>query len=103
MRISALTEGELLFGLAMRPDSRRIAVAAYEMLRRVEVISWGREAAQAYGSLRAALQLAGKGLAPLDMLIAAHAISINATLVTPDKAFLAITDLTVQDWREMSS
>lgn len=38
MRISALTEGELLFGLAIRPDAKRIAVAAQEILRRIEVV-----------------------------------------------------------------
>ena len=100
MRISTVTEGELLFGLAMRPDATRLSMATNEFLGQIEVIAWGREAARAYGPLRAQLQRAGKGLAPLDMLIAAQAISLNATLVTADKAFLAITDLVVQNWRE---
>ena len=101
MRVSTLTEGELLFGVAMRPDAKRLATAAHEFLRRIEVVPWGREAAEAYGSLRARLQRAGQGLAPLDMLIAAHAISLDATLVTADRAFLSVTDLAVQNWREV--
>ena len=100
MRISAVTEGELLFGLAMRPDATRLSKAARAILQRIEVVPWGREAAQAYGALRAQLQRAGNALAPLDMLIAAHAISLDATLVTANKAFLPIAGLTVQNWRE---
>jgi tRNA(fMet)-specific endonuclease VapC len=43
--------------------------------------------------LRAKLERAGKTLGNLDMLIAAHAISANATLVTRDKAFAQVEDL----------
>jgi tRNA(fMet)-specific endonuclease VapC len=45
------------------------------------------EAAQAYGTLRAALVAQGKMLSAMDMLIAAHASSLRAVLVTNDKAF----------------
>jgi tRNA(fMet)-specific endonuclease VapC len=45
------------------------------------------------------LAATGKALAALDMLIAAHALSANAVLVTHDKAFLQITaSLNVIDW-----
>jgi len=39
------------------------------------------------GALRANLQRQGKTLAPLDLLIAAHALSADAVLVTNDRAF----------------
>jgi len=44
----------------------------------------------------AKLERAGKALGNLDMLIAAHAISANATLVTRDKAFAQVEDLRPQ-------
>ncbi len=38
--ISAITEGELLFGLAKRPDAHRLHRAVREFLRRVDVLPW---------------------------------------------------------------
>ena len=41
---------------------------------------------------------AGRVLAPLDMLIAAHALSENAVLVTNDQAFRRMAGLKIEDW-----
>jgi tRNA(fMet)-specific endonuclease VapC len=49
----------------------------------------------AYGFLRAKQEGAGKSLGNLDMLIAAHAVSVGAILVTNDKAFLDLAYLHV--------
>jgi tRNA(fMet)-specific endonuclease VapC len=38
--ISAITEGELLFGLAKRPDAKRLHLIVHEFLRRVDVLLW---------------------------------------------------------------
>jgi tRNA(fMet)-specific endonuclease VapC len=54
---------------------------------KIQVLPWGREEAQTYGSLRAKQEATGKPLGNLDMLIAAHAISAEAILVTNDRAF----------------
>jgi len=96
--ISAITEGELLFGLAKRPAAARLHHAVEELLRRVDVLPWDREAAARYGSTRAALTAKGKNLAPLDMLIAAHAQSTGAVLVSNDQAFRQVDDLALEDW-----
>ncbi len=40
----------------------------------------------------------GKVLASLDLLIAAHALSVGAVLVTNVRAFEQITDLQREDW-----
>ena len=50
--------------------------------------------------LRATMERSGKSLAPLDMLIAAHALEAGATLVSSDRAFRHIPGLTVEDWTE---
>jgi tRNA(fMet)-specific endonuclease VapC len=100
--ISAITEGELLFGLARRPGAVRIEHEVKEFLSRVDVLPWDREVAGAYAGLRADLQRRGKSLAPLDCLIAAHAVSAGAVLVTNDAAFGQIAGLAVEDWSRPS-
>lgn len=96
--ISAITMGELLFGLARRPDAKRLHRAVLEFLRRLDVLSWDSSIAEHYGTVRANLACRGKMLAPLDFLIAAHALGVNAVLVTNDQAFTQVVSLHVEDW-----
>ena len=96
--ISAITEGELFFGLAKRPEARKLRNAVHEFLRRVEVSPWDSSAAAHYGQARADLEKRGRTLAPLDLLIASHAMSVDATLVTSDQAFKQMAGLRVEDW-----
>lgn len=98
--ISAITAGELAFGLAKRPEAVALKAAVNEFLRRVEVLPWDAAVAQTYGALRAQMQSKGKPLAALDMQIAAHAVHVKATLITSDHAFLHIDQLMVEDWTE---
>ena len=51
--ISAITEGELRFGLAKRPDAQRLQLAVQEFLRRVDVLPWDATVTRHYGSVRA--------------------------------------------------
>ena len=96
--VSAITVGELMFGLARRPEARRLHLAVNEFLRRVDVLAWDGGTADHYGALRAKLESVGRSLGPLDMLIASHAKSVGAILVSSDKAFAGVTGLKVQDW-----
>jgi tRNA(fMet)-specific endonuclease VapC len=96
--ISAITAGELAFGLAKRPEAVALKAAVDEFLRRVEVLPWDDAVAQTYGTLRAQLQSQGTSLTALDMQIAAHAVHMKATLISSDKAFLKITHLQTEDW-----
>ena len=98
--ISAITEGELLFGLAKRPEAKRLPLVVRELLRRVDVLPWDRVVAERYGSTRAEMARHGKILAPLDLLIATHALSVDAVLVTNDQSFRLVNDLKVEDWTE---
>ncbi len=96
--ISAITEGELLYGLARRPDATRLHAVVQQFLLRVDVLPWDRAAARHYGSLRALMESKGQTLAPLDMQIAAHAQSTGAVLVTNDQAFKPVAGLVREDW-----
>ncbi len=101
--ISAITAGELLFGLAKRPDAKRLHQAVRELLRRVDALPWNNALAERYGTVRADLERKGKSLAPLDLLIATHALGIGAVLVTNDRAFAQVADLPVEDWTVASA
>lgn len=96
--ISAITEAELLYGLARKPSATALATAVAAFLRHVQTLPWDSEAAISYGSLRAALEYAGTPLGGMDMLIAAHTLALDATLVTNDHAFRRVPSLRVEDW-----
>ena len=96
--ISAITHGELLFGLAKRPEATRLHHAVGELLKRVDILPWDNTIAQGYGPLRADLERRGISLSALDLLIAAHALGTAAVLVTNDRAFSMISALRVEDW-----
>lgn len=93
--ISAITEAELRYGLAKIPDATALRSAVEGFLAKIQVLLWGRPEAMAYGFLRARQEAAGRSLGNLDMLIAAHAVSVGAILVTNDKAFLDVAYLHV--------
>jgi len=96
--VSAITEGELLFGLANRPGAKRLHLAVREFLLRVDVLPWDSATAEHYGVVRADMARQGKVLAPMDLLIATHALSVGAVLVTNDRAFSQIANLHIENW-----
>ena len=62
------------------------------------VYAWDSEAAKSYGQLRAAMEQKGQVMGHLDQLIAAHALSRKATIITSDRAFTMVARLRVEDW-----
>ncbi len=97
--ISAITQAELLRGVAKKPDAKQLPLVVNEFLLRVEILPWDSRAAEAYAALRTAIEKEGKPLGAMDMLIAAHAASSGAILVTNDKAFYNVRKhLSLEDW-----
>ncbi|AKH62591.1 MULTISPECIES: type II toxin-antitoxin system VapC family toxin [Photorhabdus] len=96
--ISAITKGELLFGLARRPEAKRLHTAVREFLRRVDVLPWDSSIAECYGTARTEMERQGRILTPLDLLIAVHAINMKMVLVTNDHAFQYVQGLHIEDW-----
>lgn len=95
--ISSITEAELLYGVAKRQSlALKATVAAF--LDSVTVYAWDREAAHCYGTMRADMAKKGRVMGALEQLIAAHAQSRGATIVTNDKAFAMVPGLRVEDW-----
>ncbi|MEA9602847.1 MULTISPECIES: type II toxin-antitoxin system VapC family toxin [unclassified Polynucleobacter] len=96
--LSVISEGEILYGLAKKPNARNLHLVVQEFLKRVDVLVWDTDVAEHYGVLRAQLESNGNLLGPLDMQIAAHASQLGAILVTNDQAFKRIQKLQVEDW-----
>src|ERR1700727_274352 len=82
--ISVITEAELLFGIARKPQAARLRLAVDEFLLRVEILPWDSQAARHYATLRASLEGAGAPMGNLDMMIAAQALAASVVLITHD-------------------
>jgi tRNA(fMet)-specific endonuclease VapC len=98
--VSAISYGEIQYGLARRPEATRLRQAAEAFFDAVDVLPWTSKSADSYGVLRADMERRGKSLTALDMLIAAHALEVDATLVSADRAFRFVEGLAVEDWSQ---
>jgi tRNA(fMet)-specific endonuclease VapC len=96
--ISAVTEAELRFGIARKPEAVKLRTAVEEFLLRVEVLPWDSAAAEQYAEVRADLERTGKPMGNMDLMIAAHALAAQVVLVTHDHVFRRIKRLKIEDW-----
>jgi tRNA(fMet)-specific endonuclease VapC len=96
--ISVVTEAELRFGVARKPEAVKLRTAVEEFLLRVEVLPWDSAAAEQYAEVRADLERTGKPMGNMDLMIAAHALAAQVVLVTHDHVFRRIKRLKIEDW-----
>jgi tRNA(fMet)-specific endonuclease VapC len=96
--ISVVTEAELRFGVARRPEATTLKRVVEEFLLRVESLAWDWEAAREYARIRALLETAGESMGNLDLGIAAQAVAAGVVLVTRDHVFRRVKGLRVEDW-----
>lgn len=101
--ISVITEAELRFGLARRAVNADLRLIVENYLASVDILPWTSDSAGRYALLRAELDALGKPLAPMDLLIASHAMAEDCTLVSADRAFTQVPGLRVIDWTESST
>ena len=97
--VSTIVLFELHYGLAKSNSSiiNNQRLSAFLDLG-IEIAPFLAADAAAAGRLRAQMEGAGKPMGPYDLLIAAHALRRNATLVTQDAGFYGIKNLRVADW-----
>ncbi|MEJ1932426.1 type II toxin-antitoxin system VapC family toxin [Nostoc sp. NIES-2111] len=98
LAISAITEAELRYGLDKMPDPRRLRSLVEDFLGRTRSLPWDTPAAQEYARLRILLERQCKRMDSEDLMIAAHALSIDAVLVSQDKVFQRVPNLRLEDW-----
>lgn len=80
--ISVMTRAELLYGLKRLPPGHRLHLAVRQFLKIVRALPWDTDAADYYAEIRHQLISTGQPIGELDMMIAAHSLSIGAALVT---------------------
>jgi tRNA(fMet)-specific endonuclease VapC len=97
--ISTITLAELEYGAAKSAQPRRNREALEEFVSPLEVAAFDRDASEAYGKVRTALEKKGLPIGSMDMLIAAHAVSLGASLVTNNETeFRRVSGLRVENW-----
>lgn len=96
--ISSITASELAFGVAKSGSAKNQAALEGFMLP-LEMAQYDLRAALIYGEIRAELERSGATIGPLDMFIAAHALSLGTTLVTNnEREFRRIAGLRCENW-----
>ena len=97
--VSSIVAFELHYGLAksrIRPSNRRALDAFFS--NGVTIVDFDAQDAEVAGTLRYQMEAKGKPLGSFDLLIAAQALRMGATLITRDAAFSLVKGLRVQDW-----
>jgi tRNA(fMet)-specific endonuclease VapC len=97
--LSSITLAELKYGVQKSKQSSRNARALEKFLIPLSISEFDYKAANAYGKVRAELETQGTPIGPLDTLIAAHALSLNLTLITNNvREFSRVSGLKVTNW-----
>jgi tRNA(fMet)-specific endonuclease VapC len=99
LAISSLVAAELAYGVenSARPDTNRIALDGF--FSAVEVMPWNEDAIWFYAKHKTRLRTVGKLIGELDLLLAAHALALDATFVTNNvREFERIEGLRVENW-----
>lgn len=97
--LSSISMAELVHGVEKSVMREKNLEALNQFLLPLEVADFDQQSALIYGKIRADLERIGQGIGPMDTLIAAHAVSLDAILVTNNtKEFRRVPNLSVEDW-----
>ena len=98
--VSSIVAAELMAGAAKLPINHAQISRLNDFLKIFQVIDFSESAARHYGEIRANLESKGTIIGPLDLLIAAHARSLGATLITANVGeFKRVKGLKVLVWK----
>lgn len=97
--ISSITVAELDYGASKSRHTPKNRIALDQFISPLAVAAFDREAASVYGRLRAALEQKGTPIGAMDLLIAAHALSLGVRLITNNaREFRRVPGLRVENW-----
>ena len=97
--ISSITVSELQYGVSKSINRKKNQLRLDAFLAPFEILPYDESAAIRYGDIRIQLEKQGQPVGPLDLLIAAHALSLKLTIITNnEKEFTRIKSLKVQNW-----
>ena len=99
LRLSVITLAELEYGIENSQYKSKNQAALEDLLIFFEIEDFPRAATKDYAQIKYALKKKGKPIGPYDLLIAAHARYLNATIVTHNLSeFSAVPGLSTKDW-----
>jgi tRNA(fMet)-specific endonuclease VapC len=97
--ISSITVAELQYGVQKSQYPEQNQRALEQFLVPLVIAGFDEQAAATYGTIRATLEAQGAPIGALDMLIAAHALSLGVTLVTNNvREFSRVPELQLVNW-----
>ncbi len=97
--ISAITRGELLYGLEILPKAASLKLAVLAFLDYMPCMEWPVSAADHYAKLRGAQKMTGNHVGYMDTMIACHALAENLILVTNnERDFARMPGLKIEYW-----
>ena len=98
--ISSITHAELQYGVAKSNHKTTNQAALDEFLLPLTILPFqGKRMVACYGEIRTALESKGQTIGPLDMLIAAHALGLELTVISNNiKEFARIPNLKCENW-----
>lgn len=97
--VSSITIAELAHGAYKSNQIKQNLSALEQFLLPIEVADFDQLASAAYGFVRSYLEKEGKIIGSMDLLIGAHALSLDAVLVTNNVLeFQRIPNLKIEDW-----
>ncbi|MCP4024501.1 MAG: type II toxin-antitoxin system VapC family toxin [Desulfobacteraceae bacterium] len=97
--ISSITVSELHYGVSKSRFQKENLKRLEEFLTPFQILPYDENASRYYGEIRSYLESKGRIIGPLDLLIAAHALSQNIVLVTNnEKEFKRIPSLKIENW-----
>lgn len=100
-RLSVIVVAEREFGFVHGPASGRQHQRFHELLSLLPVEPFTRQDAATYAKIRSVLEKRGRGIGPLDTLIAAQALRLDAAVVTHNlREFQRVPGLKVEDWQQ---
>jgi len=97
--MSVVTLAELLYGVQVSSKKKANREAVDILVRHVQVLEWTNEAAEHYAEIRAEVKKRGQLIGASDLMIAAHARSQAAVIVTNNvKDFSRVKSLQLENW-----
>ena len=97
--VSSITVSELYYGVRKSKRQDENLHRLFAFLLPFEVLPYDESAAGVYGGIRADLERKGEIIGPLDMLIAAHALSRELILITNNiREFRRVQGLQLENW-----
>jgi len=98
--VSAIVASELRFG-AMRRGSDRLTHLVENSLTRILILAYDDQASHHFADIRSVLENRGTPIGTTDLFIAAHARSLDLTLVTNNvREFSRVDGLKIENWLE---